>query len=114
MYICETFRQNRGVEDNRGHMDWLDDDLAAQTLEDRLAYFTKHLGDRASRHMKPMKIVSLRLADTDGDRTGRPIRCFRGWLQPRVGRDGSRSISPWWRCVLHLHTGSMEIERYQS
>ena len=34
MFICETFRQNQGVEDNRSHMDWLDDDLAAQTLED--------------------------------------------------------------------------------
>ena len=43
MFICETFRQNKGVEDNRGHMDWLDDDLAAQTVEDRLAYYrSKH------------------------------------------------------------------------
>src|SRR5688572_24384688 len=43
VYICETFRQSRGVEDNRGHEHWLDDDLAAQTVEDRLAYIQKHL-----------------------------------------------------------------------
>ena len=48
MYVCETFRQNKGVEDNRGHMSWLDDDLAAQSVEDRLAYFQKHLQDGVS------------------------------------------------------------------
>jgi quinoprotein glucose dehydrogenase len=36
-YVCETFRQQKGVEDNRYHMDWLHDDLAAQTVKDRLA-----------------------------------------------------------------------------
>ncbi len=44
MFVAETFRQEKGVEDNRHHMDWLDDDLAAQTVEDRLAFFKKHLG----------------------------------------------------------------------
>jgi quinoprotein glucose dehydrogenase len=32
-YVAETFRLNRGVEDNRGHMNWLTDDLAAQTAK---------------------------------------------------------------------------------
>ena len=45
-YVAETFRQGKGVEDNRGHMDWLHDDLAAETIEDRLAYFRKHLKDK--------------------------------------------------------------------
>src|SRR6478735_2630743 len=30
VYVCESFRQSRGIEDNRGHAHWLDDDLAAQ------------------------------------------------------------------------------------
>ena len=35
-YVCETYRQQRGVEDNRYHMNWLQDDLAAQfALVDR-------------------------------------------------------------------------------
>jgi quinoprotein glucose dehydrogenase len=34
--VCETFRTDRGVEDNRRHMNWLDDDLAARSIEDRL------------------------------------------------------------------------------
>jgi hypothetical protein len=45
-YVCETFRQQHGVVDNRDHMFWLDDDLAARTVEDRLAYFKKHLKDK--------------------------------------------------------------------
>ena len=46
IFVAETYRQSKGVEDNRGHMDWLDDDLAADTVEDRLAYFRKRLGDK--------------------------------------------------------------------
>jgi quinoprotein glucose dehydrogenase len=45
IFVCETFRTDRGAEDNRRHMNWLDDDLAARTIEDRLAYLRRHLGD---------------------------------------------------------------------
>jgi quinoprotein glucose dehydrogenase len=40
VWVCESFRQvkGRGIEDNRSHPEWLDDDLAAQTVADRLAY----------------------------------------------------------------------------
>src|SRR5262245_12546599 len=30
VYVAETFRVQRGVTDIRGHMDWLDDDLACR------------------------------------------------------------------------------------
>src|SRR5258708_2010216 len=36
-YVAETFRLHHGVTDNRSHMDWLDDDLASRTVEDRVA-----------------------------------------------------------------------------
>lgn len=39
--VAETFRHRLGVEDNRGHMYWLDDDIAAATTEDRLAMYQK-------------------------------------------------------------------------
>ena len=35
-YVAETFRQNRGVVDIRGHGTWLDDDIASTSVEDRL------------------------------------------------------------------------------
>ena len=39
VYVCESYRQGVGVTDNRKHdQKWLDDDLAAQTVEDRIAY----------------------------------------------------------------------------
>lgn len=47
-FVCESFRQNAGVTDNRGHdQSWLDDDLAARTVADRIAYHRKHLGEKA-------------------------------------------------------------------
>lgn len=65
-YICETFRQKKGVEDNRSHMNWLHDDLAAQTVEDRLAYFRKHLKENVQDYAKEQDRIR-RLVDTDGD-----------------------------------------------
>ena len=66
IYVCETFRQGKGVVDNRDHMHWLDDDLAAQTLADRLAYFKKHLGDKIKEYSQEQDRIRL-LEDTDGD-----------------------------------------------
>ena len=66
VYVCETFRQSHGVEDNRGHPEWLDDDLAAQTVEDRLAYLQKHLGPRLVEYTQQDDRLRL-LEDRDGD-----------------------------------------------
>src|SRR5438105_1247855 len=41
-YVAETFRLHHGVTDNRGHMNWLDDDLASRTVEDRVAMYRKY------------------------------------------------------------------------
>jgi quinoprotein glucose dehydrogenase len=66
VFVCETFRQGKGVEDNRGHGHWLDDDLAAQTVEDRLTYIQKHLKEKAIDYTKYDDRIRL-LEDTDGD-----------------------------------------------
>ena len=66
IYVCETFRQQKGVEDNRHHMSWLDDDLAAMTVEDRLAYFKKHLGDKVNEYAREHDRIRL-LEDRNGD-----------------------------------------------
>ena len=39
--VAESFRQELGVPDNRSSPYWLMDDLAAQTIEDRLAMYEK-------------------------------------------------------------------------
>lgn len=66
MYICETFRQSKGVEDNRSHMSWLDDDLAANTVADRLAYFKKHLKEDVVKYEAEEDRITV-VADEDGD-----------------------------------------------
>jgi quinoprotein glucose dehydrogenase len=45
-YVAETFRLHRGVTDDRGHMNWLDDDLASRTVADRVAMYKKYAKDR--------------------------------------------------------------------
>ncbi len=45
-YVAETYRLHKGVTDNRGHMNWLDDDLASRTVADRVAMYKKHAKDK--------------------------------------------------------------------
>lgn len=83
VFVCETFRQGQGVEDNRSHMDWLDDDLAAQTVEDRLAYLKKNLGDKVidyTRHDDRLRLVEDRDSDGVADRATVFANRFNGIL----------------------------------
>ena len=66
VYVCETFRQGKGVEDNRGHMDWLLDDLALQTVDERVAMFRKHLGEGVNDYGKEQDRLRL-IEDQNGD-----------------------------------------------
>lgn len=66
VFVCESFRQERGIEDNRKHPDWLEADQAAQTVEDRLAYLKKFLGDKVRDYEKHDDRIRL-LVDRDGD-----------------------------------------------
>ena len=68
-YVCESARQENGVEDNRSSPYWLLDDLALQTVEDRLAMYEKHK-DRRQGGMNYYTAHDDRLArliDSDGD-----------------------------------------------
>ena len=44
LYVCETFRHHAGVTDNRGHMNWLDADVACRSVDDRVEMYRKYLG----------------------------------------------------------------------
>lgn len=68
VFVCETFRQkaNKGVEDNRKHPEWLNDDLAAQSVEDRLTYIKKHRPDQGAGYAFEQDRIRL-LEDRDGD-----------------------------------------------
>jgi quinoprotein glucose dehydrogenase len=66
IFVAETYRVGKGIEDDRSHMDWLDDDLAARTVTDRVEYLKKHLGDKVRRFEEASEQVRL-LEDRDGD-----------------------------------------------
>ena len=67
VYVCETFRQNRGVTDNRAHdRQWVLADLSAYTVQDRIDYHKRLLGEAAITYAQHDDRIR-RLADTDGD-----------------------------------------------
>jgi quinoprotein glucose dehydrogenase len=69
VYVGESFRQNQGVTDNRGHdKAWLTADLSANTVADRIAYHRKLLGEEAANYEKQVDRIRVL---TDHDRDGR-------------------------------------------
>lgn len=65
-YVVETFRLHAGVTDIRGHMDWLDEELAVKTVEERVAYMTRHEGKRIEDYKQHSDRLRL-LWDGNGD-----------------------------------------------
>jgi len=66
IYVTETFRHSRGVTDIRGKDTWLDEDLAARTVEDRLAMLKRHERDNIANYSKHSDRIKL-LVDQNGD-----------------------------------------------
>lgn len=66
IFVAETHRVHHGTEDNRNHMDWLDDDLAAQTVAQRRAYVERRMADKLNHYTEASELVRL-LEDRDGD-----------------------------------------------
>ena len=67
VYVCETYRFANGVEDNRRHTNWILDDLAVNTLDERRAMLTKHAGEMAPGYFTAKADRVMRLLDRDGD-----------------------------------------------
>jgi quinoprotein glucose dehydrogenase len=86
VYVCETFRQSRGVTDNRSHdQKWLLADLAAQTVEDRIRYHRELLGEKANEFELHDDRIRL-LEDTTGDgRADRSVVFADGFHQLEEG-----------------------------
>ncbi|MEM0924434.1 MAG: PVC-type heme-binding CxxCH protein [Planctomycetota bacterium] len=67
IYVCETFRQNRGVTDNRAHdRRWLMADLQSKTVQDRIDYHKRLLGEAAATYAQHDDRIRY-LKDSDGD-----------------------------------------------
>lgn len=67
IYVAETYRQNHGVTDNRRHdQQWLHADLASKTVQNRIDYHRRLLGDRAEAFTAHEDRIR-KLVDLDGD-----------------------------------------------
>ncbi len=67
VYVCESFRQDRGVTDNRKHdQEWLLADLSANSVQDRIDYHKRLLGSEAAEYTAHDDRIRM-LEDTDGD-----------------------------------------------
>jgi len=107
-YIAETYRQERGIEDNRGHANWLEDDIAARTTADRLAMIKKFYPDQKKFEEKFTQFEDriTRLEDTNGDGVADRQTVFAdGFRDPLDGTGAgilARGDEVWWTCIPNL------------
>ncbi len=73
-YVCETFRHTDGVTDTRGHMYWLDDDIASRTVADRVAMYKKHNYSDYAKFGEQLRVVW----DSTGSGTADQSEVFAG------------------------------------
>ncbi len=84
-WVAETFRHTAGVTDIRDHMDWLDADLAAKTVQDRVDYMRRFEGDGFGAYSTEHERVR-RIVDTDGDGVADSATVFAdGFSNPADG-----------------------------
>src|SRR4051812_10841184 len=65
-FVAETFRLHAGVTDIRGHMTWLDEELASTSVEERVEIMKRHEGPRITDYTKESDRVRL-VWDSKGD-----------------------------------------------
>ena len=104
-FVAETFRLHDGVTDIRGHMDWLDDDLACRTVDDRLAMYHKHLGDKFETYAVHHDRVRL-VEDRDGDGQAETASVFAAGFSHAADGIGAgvlaRDGQVWYACIPDL------------
>lgn len=105
VYVTETFRHHAGVTDIRDHMDWLDDDLRIRSVEDRVAMYRKHLGDKFGTYETEHERIRV-LRDTDGDGKADWDRVFADGFADAAAGIGAgvleRDGVVWFTCIPNL------------
>lgn len=105
VYVCETYRQSKGVEDNRDHPEWVDDDLAAKTVQDRLAVYKKYLKANIKAYSQHEDRIRY-LEDRDGDGRADVSRVFVGGFNGPLEGTGAgilaRQGTVYYTCIPRL------------
>ena len=76
-YVAETFRLHSGVTDIRGHMDWLDEELASTSVNERVEIMKRHEGKRIAEYEKEEDRVRM-VWDSNGDGKADKSTVFAG------------------------------------
>ena len=76
-YVAETFRLHSGVTDIRGHMDWLDEELASTSVNERVEIMKRHEGKRIADYEKEEDRIRM-IWDSDGDGKADKSTIFSG------------------------------------
>jgi quinoprotein glucose dehydrogenase len=84
VFVCETYRFAKGVEDNRAHTSWVMDDLAVTTLAERRLMLEKHAGELAPGYFTAEADRVVRLVDRDGDGVADESGEFAGGFRDTV------------------------------
>ncbi len=102
LYVAETFRHGEGVFDTRGHLNWLDDDMACRSVADRVAMYRKYLGAEFATIDRQQERVR-RIVDRDGDGKADSATVFAdGFNNPAAGIGAgvlARGGQVWYSCI---------------
>ena len=105
LFVAETFRYHAGVTDIRRHMTWLNDDLAARTVEDRLAMLRKYLGKEVEKFGLEHDRIRL-VEDRDGDGKADHATVFADGFNEILGGIGAGVLAwrgnVWFACIPDL------------
>ena len=121
-YVAETFRLHAGVTDIRSHTDWLNDDLACRTVEDRIAMLKRKLGGRVKSYGVEHDRIQ-RIEDTIGSgKANKSVVWADGFhnIEDGIGAGVvTRNGDVWYTCIpnlweLHDTTGKGKADQYKS
>ncbi len=107
-YVGETFRQEKGIEDNRNHGHWLDEDIASKSVEDRLAYMRRQFSDpkKFAEKFEKYEERIRRLEDTTGSGVADKVTVFADGFRDAADGTGAGLIARggevWYTCIPHL------------
>jgi quinoprotein glucose dehydrogenase len=107
-FVAETFRQERGIEDNRKFKEWQDEDIASKSTADRLAMMHNHFPDAAKfkEQFATFEDRIRRVEDTTGSGRADKATVFAdGFRDPLDGTGAgiiARGKDVWWTCIPNL------------
>jgi quinoprotein glucose dehydrogenase len=103
-YVVETHRLGNCTYDIRGHMAWVDDDLACRNVADREAMHRKYMGDKYEKLTDTERIRFLEDRDGDG-RVDHAVTFAENFGTPATGLAAgvlARGDDVWFACIPDL------------